>query len=253
MEEPTTNAAEDTGAQAINGIPVDDQGQAVAEPVETDTATAESTTQDEQAETEQVTESESQETDNSDEDAAWAKNKGLSIETDNERKLAQMARNAEKAMHEKSVKASQLEKAIDTGITQEAEAQGLTGDDRVEIARIKVKMNVREFFEDHPEAKAYEQAMATELSAKPHLAGDLESLYATAIYKSGHLQNQGKKQALESLVHKQQAAVPKGNAINGNSMGAAKITSQNVDQLVGQNDLNWFREHQAEINQAMAG
>jgi hypothetical protein len=62
---------------------------------------------------------------------------------------------------------------------------------------------------------AYEPAMIDLLKTKPYLAGDLEALYASAVMKSGGVaavKSQGKREALSDLAHKQQAAVPTGNA-----------------------------------------
>jgi hypothetical protein len=186
----------------------------------------------------------------------WLKKKGVDPSSPEAiGKVAEMARNAEKAMHSKAQKASELEKAIDRGITEEAEANGLTDDDRLDIARIRTKLSVRDFFDNNPDAKPFEQAMIAELSNKPHLAGDLESLYANAVVKSGNIdavKSQGKKEALQSLAQKQQAAVPRGSAVNSASNSTA-ITPENVDQLVGSHDHNWYLAHRDEINKAMAG
>lgn len=253
MEETTTDVpAEDGGSQQINGIPVDDQGLAVPEPEEAETTEAvETTTEDTEPETTAPAEPSED-----DELASWADKKGLKLDSENATKAAKMAREAEKAMHSKAQKASELEKALDNGITQEVQAQGLTEDDRVDIARLKAKMTVRDFYDVNPEAKQHESAMIEELANKPYLAGDLESLYANALYKSGNLdavKSQGKREALESLAHKQSAAVPTGNAVNSATMASTQITPENVDRLVGQNNVEWFVKNQAAINKAMAG
>lgn len=257
MDEQTTTEVpvETGGSQQVNGIPVDDQGQALPEPEETETTEAVAETTEEPSQDAPPAEEPAKEADNSNE--KWLKSKGIDPNSPEAvEKLAEMARNSEQAMHSKAQKASELEKALDSGITQEAEAQGITDDDRLDIARIKAKLTVREFFDNTPDAKPYEQAMIAELQNKPHLAGDLESLYATAVYKSGNLdavKSQGKREALESLAHKQQAAVPSGDAVNGSSMGSATITPANVDKLVAEHDVDWFIKNQAAINKAMAG
>lgn len=249
-EQTTTETPVETGGQAINGVAVDDQGLAIPEPETTEPVTADDKTTDEPSQ-EAPQNDEPSSDDNS--TVEWLKNKGVDPSSPEAlEKVAEMARNAEKQMHTKAQKASELEKAIDTGITQEAEEQGLSSDERLDIVRIKTKLSVREFFESNPEAKQYEQAMIETLNEKPHLAGDLESLYANAVVKSGSLKSQGKKEALESLAHKQTAAVPTGNAVNQGAVSQT-ITPQNVDQLVAQNDLEWFKKNQQAINRAMAG
>lgn len=253
-EQTTTNAPVETGGPTIQGVQVDDQGQAVSQPESTEPAEAVATTTEETSQN--TSKSEEPSTDDNS-TAAWLKNKGIDpTSPEAVEKVAEMARNAEKAMHSKAQKASELEKAIDTGITEEAALQGFSDDDRLDLVRIKTKMNVRDFFDNNPEAKQYEQAMVEALTSKPHLAGDLESLYANAVVKSGGMdavKSQGKREILEDLAHKQTAAVPRGNAVSSSGMGAAPITPQNVDQLVGQNNLAWFRQNREAINKAMAG
>lgn len=249
-EQSTTDTPVETGGTTIQGIQVDEQGQAVSQPEPTETVEAEAKTTEEPSQ-EAPQEVEPSTDDNS--TVEWLKNKGVDPNSPEAlEKVAEMARNAEKQMHTKAQKASELEKAIDTGITQEAVDQGLSEDERLDIVRIKTKLNVREFFENNPEARQYEQDMIATLSEKPHLAGDLESLYANAVVKSGSLKSQGKKEALESLAHKQTAAVPRGNAVNSGVTSQA-ITPENVDALVGQNDLEWFQKNREAINRAMAG
>ncbi len=236
-----TNTPDDTGVsqdtQPVEAEPV------AAEQTDTDVTTQEAPQGDEPSTDDNST-------------TEWLKNKGVDPSSPEAfEKVAEMARNAEKAMHSKAQKASELEKVIDTGITKEAEDIGFNDEERLDLARIKTKLSVREFFDGNPDAKEYEQAMIAELATKPHLAGDLESLYANAVVKSGNLdavKSQGKREALESLAAKQTAAVPTGNAVHGASTPAA-ITPANVDELVGKNSLGWFQKNQAAINKAMAG
>lgn len=187
----------------------------------------------------------------------WLKNKGIDPSSPEAiEKVAEMARNAEKAMHQKAGRASELEKVIDEGITTEAEAIGLTDQDKIRLARLEVKSNVRDFFDNNPEAKPFEKAMIEELKNKPHLAGDLQSLYAVAVVNSGKLgevKSQGGREALESLAHKQQASTPAGNATNGAVFTSDTITPKNVDALVAKNDQAWFEKNYDAINRALAG
>lgn len=254
-EQTTTNTPVETGGQAIQGVPVDDQGQAIPEPDKTEQEEAvEQTTEPTQEAPESKEPSEEKPEENS--TVEWLKKKGVDPNSPEAiEKVAEMARNAEKAMHAKAQKASELEKAIDDGITQEAQVQGFTDEDRLDIVRLKTKMNVREFFDANPEAKPLEQAMIAELQTKPHLAGDLESLYANAVLKSGNIdaaKSQGKKEALESLAQKQTAAVPRGSAVSSVSTPAA-ITPDNVDQMVAGMSPEEYKKRLPEINNAMAG
>lgn len=251
-ENTTTESTVETGGQTIQGVAINDQGQAVPEPETTDTAEAVQATDEPSQDATQ--DAEPSKDDNS--TAEWLKKKGVDPSSPEAiEKVAEMARNAEKAMHSKAQKASELEKAIDQGITEEAEAIGFTDNDRLEVARIKTRLGVRDFFDAKPEAKQFEQAMVAELQQKPHLAGDLESLYALAVVNSGgvdSVRSQGKREALESLAQKQQAAVPRGSAVTATSQ-SNKITAQNVDQMVASMSPEEYRKRLPEINAAMAG
>ena len=251
MEETTTNAPVSDGG-TIAGVAVDANDQPVSQPEQTETAEAVKET------TEEATTSEPQ-SDNSDDVTEFLKKKGIDA-SDPEalKKVADMARNAEKAMHDKARKASELEKTLSTASDEYAEDVALeTGQDPEvlkRLQRMEVKESVRDFWDNNQEAKAFEKEMIAELQTRPHLAGDLEALWAVVKSKNSDvIKSQGKKEALSSLAQKQQAAVPAGNAVQPNGMGATKITPQNVDQLVAQNDLDWFRANRDAINQAMSG
>lgn len=255
-ETTTTGAPVADGGQSVQGVAIDDQGMAIPQPENTDPAPAgEQTTEPTQPNT--VSE-EPPTGDNSDSD--WLKNKGIDPSSpDAVEKLAKMAQNAEKAMHEKAKKASELEKSVgavaDQQITQYEQDNGtqLSETDRA-VQKLVVKDSVRTFFDNNPDARPYEQAMIAELQNAPHLAGDLESLYARAVVSSGDsVKSQVRQETLETLAQKQTAAVPRGNAVNGSNMGASAITPQNVDQLVSQNSLEWFEQNRDAINAAMAG
>jgi len=256
-EETTTDAPVESGeAQHINGIAIDDQGMAVAasEPEEKEDAPAV------EAPIEEVQEAEATSEPSDDEQLAkFAATKGLELDSDNARKAAKMAMNAEKLMHSKATKASELERTMssmsDESATQVAEATGQNPEVLKRLQRMEVKDSIRDFWESNPDARAYEADMA-KLAVESGLYGSPEAIlkasYAMAVAQNPDaLKSQGKREGLESLAHKQQAAVPRGNAVNSGSSSAA-ITPQNVDSLVGANSQEWFMEHREEINKAMA-
>ncbi len=161
-----------------------------------------------------------------DELTSWAENKGLTLDSENATKAAKMAWNAERAMHQKAQKASELEKTLTSTSDEYAERVAeQTGQDPEllkRLQRVEVKEAVRDFWSVPNESgivpdRSLEPKMIELLAEKPHLAGDLESLYASAVVKSGKfeaLKSEGRKEALETLAHKQQAAVPTGSATN---------------------------------------
>jgi hypothetical protein len=267
MEDKTITAP-DQSTGGINGIAVDASGRALA----VDETPQPTTTSDQgAAETPTVTENQqgssaddvTNETSNTssneitlqiDEDLAkWASNKGVSITSDSERKLAEMALNSEKAMHTKASEASTLQKSVT------AQAPELNGTDidnlKAEIQSLKLEQDVRNFYQDNPDAKLMDAELSKLVEERPHLAYDLEALYAVAKFKNSSkdaaaLKQDGGREALESLANKQRAAVASGNATT-NQTSASRITPQNVDALVGANSQEWYMEHRDEINKAM--
>lgn len=253
-ETTTTDAPAETGAQTIQGVEVNDQGQAVAQPETTEPAEAvkETTDTPEQGQSTAIEPSEDEEL------AAWAENKGLKLDSDNAKKAAKMAREAERAMHTKAREKSELEKTLTNTSDEVAEDVAInTGQDPEllkRLQRVEVRDSVRDFYDAHPDAREIEREMVAELQKRPHLAGDLEALYA--VVKTQNLdavKSQGKREALESLAQKQQAAVPRGNAVTGSDMSPSKITPQNVDQMVAKMSVEEYQKRLPEINAAMAG
>lgn len=247
MEETTT-----TDAPVEQGGDVTNDN--TPQPEQTEQAEAVTTTEPTQESTK--TEEPTEETQEDNSTKKWLENKGIDLNSPEAiEKVAEMARNAEKAMHQKAGEKSKLEKALDEGITQEAEATGFSDEDRLDLVRIKTKLSVREFFDSKPDAREHEQAMIEQLQQKPHLAGDLESLYALAVVNSGSLDNiksQGKQEALKSLAQKQQATAPSGNAVSAAPSSQA-ITPSNVDQMVARMTPDEYKQRLPEINRALAG
>lgn len=258
MEETTTtNEPVETGeTQSINGIPIDDQGMAISQPEEQEQSSAAAATT---APEEQATTATSEPSDD-EQLAKFAETKGLVLDSDNAKKAAKMAMNAEKLMHDKSKRASELERTMssmsDDSAQRQAEATGENPEILKRIQRMEVKESINDFWLNNPDAKQYEAEMA-KIAVEAGLYGSPEAIlkasYAmAAINNQGAVKSQGKREALESLAHKQQAAVPTGNAVNS-SMTSNAITPQNVDRLVGSNSYEWYMQNRDAINKAMRG
>lgn len=119
-------------------------------------------------------------------------------------------------------KATELEKTMSTmsdeSAQQVAEATGQDPEVLKRLQRMEVKDSIRDFWETHPEARQYQQEMA-KIASDSGLYGSpdaiLKAAYAMAVANNqGAVKSQGKREALESLAQKQQAAVPAGNATN---------------------------------------
>jgi hypothetical protein len=149
----------------------------------------------------------------------YAASQGFELDSPSAVKAAQIAMKAQSEATRNSRKASELEKSVtavsDEDAAAKAEATGQDPELIKRLQRVEVRENVRDFWNQEGIDRSFEPAMIDVLNDKPYLAGDLESLYATAVMKSGGVaavKSQGKREALESLAHKQQAAVPTGSA-----------------------------------------
>lgn len=261
-EDTTTDAPVESGEnQIIGGVEVDNQGMAISEPDEAETTSAVEETTEPEGQAEEATPEPVDEEDLSEQEQLeqFAKTKGLELDSDNAKKAAKMAMNAEKLMHDKTKRASELERTMsemsDSSAEQVAEATGQNPDYLKRLQRMEVKDSIRDFWDSNPDARQYESQMA-EIASTAGLYGTPEAILKAsyAIALSGNtdaVRSQGKREALESLAHKQQAAVPRGNSVTSGTT-PAKITPQNVDRLVGENGLDWFKAHQDEINAAMS-
>lgn len=251
MDESTTTEAPVESGASIQGIPIDDQGNAIAEPKATEPTEAENAS----VTTETVQEAPQED------NAEWLKSKGIDLSTpEGQAKLAKSYRELEKGYHQKAQKASELERATTDSFNGAVEQDVSTGalnpnDPMIAIRKLEIKQNVRDFFDDNPDAKQYEQDMIKIVAEKPHLRDDLDALYALALKNNvSTLKSEGGKEALETLAAKQSATAPKGSATNGSSFGSTtKITPQNVNEMVRTHDHKWYEEHLPEINAAVAG
>jgi hypothetical protein len=239
MEETTTEAVADTGVQET-------QPEVTETPAEAVTET-----------TEQVQEETPQEP-SEDDTSEWLKAKGIDpSDPDAIKKLAKSAREAEKAMHKKAQRASELEKSLQSTSDEVAEDVAVqTGQDPEllkRVQRVEVRDAVRDFWDSHPDARDIEQEMVKELQTRPHLAGDLEALYLVVKSKNlDSIKSQAKQETLQNLAQKQQASVPTGNATSS-TVSSNKITSQNVNEMVSKMSLDEYRRRLPEINRALAG
>jgi hypothetical protein len=138
----------------------------------------------------------------------WASKKG--IKTDNTAAMLKMVRDAEKKMHEtqSSIEARKLREAV-------VEADTYSGVSDIDIALNRLA--VREFYLDNPEAKLYDDQMATIVKDKPYLANDLETLYLLAKAKNMNIEQdvikkQARKEALTQAAKAEAAAPPNNSA-----------------------------------------
>jgi hypothetical protein len=189
--------------------------------------------------------------DNSDEAEVrdWAAKKNLPL--DDPIKMAKMYRDAEKALGKKGQREGQLKSAVST-----ANESSNTED----YQALKNEVEALSFYVNHPDAKQYEGIMVDILVEKPYLASDLDAVLDIAKGRSMTdaairlaERNAGKREARTEAEQAGRAAAPRVSA-RAATTSNARITPQNVDQIVGQHmgDAKWYKSHIDQINAALA-
>lgn len=149
----------------------------------------------------------------------YAANQGIELDSPGAIKAAKLAMKNQADKTREFQKASELEKATtdiaDQDATITANNTGQDPEVLKRLQRMEVKETLRDFWSDPDHDRGMETKMTEIVLQKPYLAGDIEALYASAVYQSGGVaavKSQAKKDTLSELAHKQQAAVPTGNA-----------------------------------------
>jgi hypothetical protein len=215
-ESTTTNEPTDTGVQETQPAEVDTQAaeNQPAEPTEsTDSQEAVPVTDD---------------------NLAWLQNKGIDPQSPEALgKVAEMYRNAEKAMHASTQEKAQLQTALE----QPAENPGTDYQDdpvsalTAQVQALTMKSTVNDFFNANPEAKQYEADMASIVNNDPTMAAlvkggyfPIDKLYQLARgadpNREATLKSEGGREALQKVADKQQA-----KAVPGNATSSAMSTS----------------------------
>lgn len=271
MEEETTpDIPVESGGQTIQGVQIDDQGQAVSVP--DDTTGDEPAVQDHE-EPEEAPNADVPEESGGEEPAPdtedkklqkFAKSQGLELDSPNAIKAAQIAMKAQSEATRNYQKTAELEKAAN--ITNEQIDPSATPEqrDNIRVRNLELKSDIREWKYQNQDKLALEPQMVEILAdpSKKLLVQEgylsLDDVYAmargSASDNTASIKSQGGQEALQKLAQKQQAQAPRGNATNSAQMsGASKITPQNVDQVVAGMSAEEYRRRLPEINRAMAG
>lgn len=174
----------------------------------------------------------------------FAKGQGIdniSELSDREKALLKSAYDSKADRDRLSSKTSELEKSFvaqsDEAAEQIAESTGQDPETIKRLQRIEIKEAVRDFWDENPDARQYESEMIKLVAERPHLAGDLDALYATAVVKSGGLdavKSLGKREALTNLAQKQQATAPIGNATNSGAPKAKPFKELSIAEMEAQ-------------------
>lgn len=167
----------------------------------------------------------------------YATSQGLDLDNPNAIKAARLAMENQSKVTKNYQKASELEKAAQATDAEVEQAAQQTGQDPELIKVVQnlaVKDAVRDFWGDDNHDSSFEPAMVETLKTRPDLRNDLESLYAVSVIRSGGVaavKSQGRREALESLAHKQQAAVPAGSATTSSTPKAKPFADLSIAEM----------------------
>jgi hypothetical protein len=229
MDETTTTATtQDTG---VDNTTQPEEQQTAAVTTEQDTNNTEQGESTTESDTSSTTITETDEDDLSD---YWSK-KGIDISTpEGQLKAAKSYREAEKAMHSKSQKASELAKQLDKPVQVDTDNPLLESLAQRFVAMERTQ-NIEKFVGQVNLTTEQENKMATYLIDNPEKADlvnqgylSLQDLYTISGAKepvdTSKIKKQGAQEALETLRNKQATTVPRGNASQATTNSGDSLT-----------------------------
>lgn len=244
--QPTTNEAVEAsldGSEQI--IANDDNGTPSSEPL----SQAQDSASEAVSEEPQVEGSEETQAKVDDDIVEWTEKKGLKIDPNNpnEVKLAQMQRDAERAMH----KANQLKSAVQPPELLEP-SEDVNYNAVIERQNtLELKTYVRDWFEANPEMKDHRAELQQIANERPYLNNmdDIRAHFLADPSRLESLKKEGGRSALKNLAQKQQQQPPTSGATNANAFSSSnKITAQNVDAMVAKMTPEEYAQRLPEIN-----
>ena len=177
-----------------------------------------------------------------DENLDWLRNKGIDPDSPEAiSKIAEMARNAEKKMHESTTKASALERSL-TEPAADFQPQDQSSIEALaaKVQAMELSQKVNTFFSENPEAKSLEAKMTEIVTTRPEIGQlvtqgylSLQDLHALArdgdTGREAQLKQDGGREALEKVAAKQQAKAIQGNAVSS-EIPTSNVTRANVEE-----------------------
>jgi hypothetical protein len=173
----------------------------------------------------------------------FAQSQGIELDSPNAIKAAQALQKARGEATRNYQKASQLEQGMtemsDASAEQVAGATGQDPEVLKRLQRMEVKSSVRDFFDSTPDARQYEARM-TEIAQTAGLYGTPEAIlkaaYGMALAENvagnaDRLKAEGARERLQSMAHKQQAAVPTGHATTQTSPKEKSVNDMSPEEI----------------------
>jgi len=154
----------------------------------------------------------------------YAESNGIALDSPGAIKAAEIARKAQSEATRNYQKANELEKVTRIQPEQLSDDATPQQQDNVRLRNLELRYEAQTWKLQNPDKAALEPQMVDILASDPNKRllvqeGYLsyDDLYAMARGQgdnSATVKSEGKREALQSLAHKQQAAVPRGNATN---------------------------------------
>lgn len=238
--------------QTTTEVAVETTGAQEALPAATDQTTTADTGADDQGTT--STDEGNSQSEIDDKLKKYAESQGLDLDSPSAIKAAKIAMNNQAEVTRNHHKTSQLKKSMETVsddyAEQEAQATGQDPELVKTVKRLLVRDAIREFWDQHPEAKNHEGEIAAIVQERPYLANDLEAAYALIQAKSA--KSEGGRQALETLANKQRTAAPSGSAVNSAISTKPSISRAEIAKRTQAGDVAWLDKNMPTINQMVA-
>lgn len=218
METETTTDAVTQDSGASSAQPVEQHAEAVttttSEPISTD-STATTTTDD-------VTTDSAPEVDSGDIND-WLSKKGIDpTSPEAVQKIADMARNSERAMHKSAQERAEAQRQLTSAFENQADPADPSAWMQGQVQELKLKDMARDFVDRHPDARDDLGGMSEYLKTNKDIqtlteAGVLtldqvHAMYVNSPAQADKLKTQGGQEALKKLANKQRAAAVTGAA-----------------------------------------
>lgn len=224
-----------------------DQPQVIEEAPETSEPSIETTPEEPAA-----TPAQAPQTDTDQEVVDWAARKGITLNPDNETeiKLARVNLENDRRFHE----ASQQPKLTPPELLEPADDQTINA---IVERQNKADLTnyVKDWFRANPDMNEYRSELKAISESRPYLQ-DLDEVAGMLSRDPGFaekLRNEGGKKALQNLAQKQSNIPPAAAATNPGDFSSAKLTAQNIDQMVNKMSPEEYKKRLPEINAALAG
>lgn len=171
----------------------------------------------------------------------YAKSQGLELDSPSAIKAAKIAMKSQQEATRNYHKSNELEKASVVTADQIPEDVTPQQSENIRMRSLELRFEAQAWKMQNPEKAAFEPQMVEMLTADPNKKlliqegylsyDDLYKMAKGSVDDSAEVKSQGKREALQSLAHKQQAAVPTGNATTQGTPKAKPFADLSIKEM----------------------